>query len=75
MVFDTVGVSKWVDASNATLRSIVADFPNVAVADWHMVVHTFTDLLHVDRTHPNVKGTKAYAELLSQTLAALGPGD
>ena len=74
VLFDTVGVSRWVPSSNDTLRSIAAGYPNVGVADWNMVVHSFPNLLHRDRTHPNMAGIGAYAELLSQTLAALGPG-
>ena len=74
VLFDTVGVSRWVPSSNETLRSIAAEYPNVRVADWNMVVHSFPNLLHRDRTHPNMAGIGAYAELLSQTLAALGPG-
>lgn len=69
-----VGVSHWVDDSNATLRAISADHPNTAIADWHAVVAADPDLLHTDRTHPNLAGISVYADLVARTAEALGPG-
>lgn len=63
-----VGVSSWVPSTNETMRSIAADHPNVFVADWNAVVRNNPGLLHDDRTHPNLKGMQAYADLLSQTI-------
>lgn len=69
------GLSKWVPSTNETMRQIAAAYPNVAVADWPGVVHAFPGLLHRDRTHPNLKGIDAYAQLVANTLDELGPGE
>lgn len=69
-----VGVSHWVDDSNETLKAISADHPNTAIADWHAVVAADPDLLHTDRTHPNMAGISVYADLIARTAEALGPG-
>ena len=69
-----VGVSHWVDDSNETLKAISADHPNTAIADWNAVVAADPDLLHTDRTHPNLAGIAVYADLIARTAEALGPG-
>ena len=73
VLVNTVGISNWVPDTNATLAAISAQHPNTIVADWHAVVTADPSLLHADRTHPNVEGTKAYADLVAQSLDQLGP--
>jgi peptidoglycan/LPS O-acetylase OafA/YrhL/lysophospholipase L1-like esterase len=73
VLVNTVGISNWVPETNATLAEISARYPNTIVADWHAVVTADPSLLHDDRTHPNVRGTAAYADLLARTLDQLGP--
>jgi len=69
LIFTVVGVSYWVDDANAELAERVADRPNVHVVDWHGYVTRHPGLLHSDRTHPNMTGIAAYADLLRTTLA------
>jgi lysophospholipase L1-like esterase len=73
VLVNTVGISNWVPATNATLAAVSAGHPNTIVADWHAVVTADPTLLHNDRTHPNVRGTAAYAEMLARALDELGP--
>jgi peptidoglycan/LPS O-acetylase OafA/YrhL len=74
VLVNTVGISNWVPATNTTLAALTAERPNTIVADWHAVVTADPTLLHNDQTHPNVRGTAAYAELLAKALDQLGPG-
>jgi lysophospholipase L1-like esterase len=62
-----------VPSTNATLAALSAEHPNTIVADWHAVVTADPTLLHSDRTHPNMRGIGAYADLLARTLDELGP--
>jgi lysophospholipase L1-like esterase len=73
VLVNTVGISDWVPSTNATLAEISAKHPNTIVADWHAVVAADPTLLHNDKTHPNTRGTVAYADLLARTLDELGP--
>jgi peptidoglycan/LPS O-acetylase OafA/YrhL/lysophospholipase L1-like esterase len=73
VLVNTVGVSDWVPSTNATLAALSAAHPNTIVADWHAVVAADPSLLHSDRTHPNMRGIRAYADLLARTLDELGP--
>ncbi|WP_350308777.1 acyltransferase family protein [Sanguibacter hominis] len=71
IIYTIVGVSYWVDDANATLVERVAGRPNVHVVDWHEHVAEHPGLLHADRTHPNMAGVAAYADLLRKQLKAL----
>jgi hypothetical protein len=69
VVVTVVGTSRWVPDANATLRELVADRPNVRVADWHALTHERRGLLHTDRTHPNMDGIAEYTALVERTFA------
>ena len=71
LIFTTVGVSYWVPDANARLRELVADRPNVHVVDWNAYVAAHPGLLHADRTHPNMDGVVAYADVLRTALRQL----
>jgi peptidoglycan/LPS O-acetylase OafA/YrhL len=73
VLVNTVGVSDWVPATNATLAAISAEYPNTIVMDWHSTVEADPGLLHADRTHPNFDGIAVYAEQLARTIDELGP--
>lgn len=74
VLVNTVGVSKWVPATNATLLAISGEYKNTIVADWNSKAAANPGLLHTDHTHPNVEGIKVYAEVIADALAKLGPG-
>ena len=63
-----------VDDTNATYRQVASERANVAVADWHAIVTDRPELLHDDRTHPNMAGISVYADLIAQTAERLGSG-
>lgn len=71
VLYTVVGYSYWVDDANARMRELVADRPNVHVVDWNAYVAEHPGLLHADKTHPNMKGVVAYADLLRATLKDL----
>jgi peptidoglycan/LPS O-acetylase OafA/YrhL len=74
VLVNTVGISKWVPATNATLLAISAEYPNTIVADWWSKAQANPGLLHSDHTHPNVEGIVVYTEVIADALAKLGPG-
>ncbi len=73
VLVNTVGVSRWVPSTNDTLAGVSAQHPNTIVADWHAAVVADPSLLHSDRTHPNTRGIRVYAEVVAAALATLGP--
>lgn len=73
VLVNIVGVSRWVPSSNEKLAQISAEYPNTIVADWHSLVKADPSLVHTDKTHPNMKGIKVYADLLARSLETLGP--
>ena len=73
VLVNTVGVSPWVPSTNQKLVEISADHPNTIVMDWNSRVGAEPGLLHTDRTHPNMDGIVAYAEMLADAFERLGP--
>jgi len=71
VVVNLYGGSDWIPEANATLASIVADYPNAIVADWHGAISQQPELLQSDRIHPGIEGAHLYAEVLESALAAL----
>ncbi|MCR6704139.1 MAG: acyltransferase family protein [Cellulomonas sp.] len=71
IIYTVVGISYWVEDANAALVERVKDRPNVHVVDWHRYISKHSGLLHADRTHPNMKGVVAYADLLREELTTL----
>jgi peptidoglycan/LPS O-acetylase OafA/YrhL len=74
VLVDVVGISYWVPSTNEKLREIAAEHPNVVVAGWNAVTRNDPGLLHDDRTHPNIDGIEAYADVVADALRRLGPG-
>ena len=56
---------------DAELVEIAKSGPNVHVVDWHAYVAQHPGLLHSDKTHPNMKGIVAFADLLRDALEEL----
>ncbi|GEA81022.1 acyltransferase family protein [Cellulomonas uda] len=71
LVLTVVGISYWVDDANAELTEIAKSRPNVHVVDWHAYVAKHPGLLHSDKTHPNMEGIVAFADLLREALEKL----
>ena len=73
VLINTVGVSPWVPSTNQKLLDISAEHPNTVVMDWNARVGAEPGLLHTDRTHPNMEGIVAYAEMVADAFERLGP--
>lgn len=73
VLINTVGVSSWVPATNQKMAEISADRPNTIVMDWNARITAEPDLLHTDRTHPNMEGIVVYADMVADAFARLGP--
>lgn len=74
VLVNTASASSWVGETNERLAAISAAHPNAIVADWHSVATARPDLLHDDRTHPNIAGIAVYADVVAQAIETLGPG-
>ncbi|MGO1316457.1 MAG: acyltransferase family protein [Cellulomonadaceae bacterium] len=68
VLVNVVGISYWVDDTNATMDQIAAEYPNVEVADWRGAVRDRPGLLHSDNTHPTAEGTAVYADVVRTAL-------
>lgn len=73
VLVNTVGVSSWVPSTNQKLAEISADHPNTTVMDWNARITAEPGLLHSDRTHPNMEGIVAYADMVADAFQRLGP--
>ncbi|CAM5782512.1 acyltransferase family protein [Cellulomonas persica] len=71
VIYTIVGISYWVEDANAAMVDAVKGRPNVHVVDWHRYISKHSGLLHADKTHPNMKGVVAYADLLREELTKL----
>lgn len=65
------GQSTFIDAANDIIREIAADYPNVAVADWHAAISAQPHLLQADQTHPDIGGMHLFAETVRGALESL----
>lgn len=60
----------WQDSNNAYLKQIAEQYPNVTLVDWQAEVTKHPEWLGGDNIHPNNEGTKAYAGLIHDAIAA-----
>lgn len=60
----------WQDSNNAYLRKITQEYPNVTLVDWQEAVTRHPEWLGGDNIHPNNEGTRAYAALIHDAIAA-----
>nr|WP_241698433.1 acyltransferase family protein [Flaviflexus huanghaiensis] len=65
------GQSTFINAANDVIREIAADYPNVAVADWHAAISLEPHLLQADQTHPDYGGMDLFAETVRDAFATL----
>jgi peptidoglycan/LPS O-acetylase OafA/YrhL len=66
ILINSSGLSYWLPDANARLAEIAADYPNTHVVDWFATSQSSPELLHSDRTHPNMAGTEVYAQLIAE---------
>lgn len=65
------GQSTFIDAANEVIVDIAADYPNVAVADWHAAISAQPHLLQADQTHPDIEGMYLFAETVRAAFETL----
>ncbi|MBM9432972.1 acyltransferase family protein [Flaviflexus equikiangi] len=65
------GQSTFIESANETIRDIAADYPNVAVADWHAAISAQPHLLQADQTHPDIGGMYLFAETVRTAFETL----
>lgn len=62
--------TSWQDSNNRYIQKIAKEHPNVTIVDWYSVASTHPEWLSGDRIHPNPEGTKVYARLIHDAIAA-----
>ncbi len=60
--------AKWMAESNASIRSVAKDFPNVRLADWAAASDGRREYFVFDGTHLTSPGARAYAETITEAL-------
>lgn len=61
---------KWMSESNASIRNVARDFPNVRVADWAAASDGHREYFVFDGTHLTAPGIRAYAQTVADALKA-----
>ena len=62
--------TSWQNSNNRYIRKIADEHPNVTIVDWYSVASQHPEWLSGDRIHPNPEGTKVYARLIHDAIAA-----
>lgn len=65
---NTSHLQSYMDKVNSDLEAFVKDNPKAHLIDWRSYVKDRPELLAVDRTHPNVEGSQAYANLVIRKI-------
>lgn len=65
---NTSHLQSYMDKVNKDMKDFVDNNPKAHLIDWRSYVKDRPDLLAVDRTHPNVQGSEAYAELVVRKI-------
>ena len=60
-----------IEQDNAALRALVADRPNVRLADWDAALAGTSGQLQPDGIHPSLKGSHLYAKTVRSAFAEL----
>lgn len=65
---NTSHLQSYMDKVNADMKEFVDKNPKAHLINWRAYVKDRPDLLAVDRTHPNVEGSQAYADLVVRKI-------
>ncbi len=71
VVVNLYGTSTFIDPANELLATIVADYPNAIIADWHAAANQSPDMLQSDQTHPNIPGSDLFAQTVQSAFEEL----
>lgn len=61
---------KWMAESNASIRTVAKEFPNVRLADWAAASDGHREYFVFDGTHLTGPGARAYAKTITEALNA-----
>jgi peptidoglycan/LPS O-acetylase OafA/YrhL len=64
---------RWQDPNNAIISAVLADYPDVALVDWHAAVLADPKLVVADGIHPSTTGVTRYAGLIKDAFDTMGP--
>ncbi len=62
---------RWQDPNNDVLATVVQEYPNAVLVDWHAAVLDDPDLVVADGIHPSGSGIAMYASLIADGFAEL----
>ncbi|KGF04867.1 acyltransferase [Anaerococcus lactolyticus S7-1-13] len=65
---NTSHLQSYMDKVNKDMKDFVDDNPKAHLINWREYVKDRPELLAVDRTHPNVEGSQAYADLVIRKI-------
>lgn len=65
---NTSHLQSYMDKVNADMKEFVDKNPKAHLINWRAYVKDRPELLAVDRTHPNVEGSQAYADLVVRKI-------
>ncbi len=63
--------STFIASSNRLLAEVAAEYPNVALANWHDAIGANPALLQSDRTHPDITGAHLFADTVKAAFEEL----
>ena len=65
---NTSHLQSYMDKVNSDMKAFVDNNPKAHLINWRTYVKDRPELLAVDRTHPNVEGSEAYAKLVIRKI-------
>lgn len=71
VVMDLYVQASFTEASNETIRRVVADYPGAVVGDWAETISGEPQVLQSDRIHPDIEGMHVYAEVVAEAFDTL----
>ena len=71
VVVNLYGGSYWIPEANAALEAVVADYPNVVIADWYGAIDAEPEMLQSDGIHPDIAGGHLYTDVVAGAFAEL----
>ena len=71
VIMDLYVQASFTEASNASIRSVVEDYPNAVVGDWNATISEQPETLQSDRVHPDIDGMHVYAQVVAEAFDEL----
>ena len=71
---NTSHLQSYMDKVNSDMKAFVDNNPKAHLINWRTYVKDRPELLAVDRTHPNVEGSEAYAKLVIRKILNVNKG-